>query len=129
MYRELLGSPLLAVPCGGEGRLKQWPGLASKDVTVEGVGSDESAIDIVLSSAGNHIKPVTSTTAEIISLTVAGWVAVSGEKGATFQLKVFTPEARGIHIRNPSLLPHAVKLRGKRVGKSPTFENNRIFMR
>lgn len=53
VYSELLGSRLLAIPCGSEQRLKQWPGLASKDVTFKGVGWKESAVDIVLSSAGN----------------------------------------------------------------------------
>jgi hypothetical protein len=32
--------------------LKHWPGLSGKEVTVTGVGWKESAVDIVLSSAG-----------------------------------------------------------------------------
>jgi hypothetical protein len=54
MYAELLGSPILAVPFGSEKRLKQWPGLSGKDITVTGVGWKESAVDIVLSSAGKE---------------------------------------------------------------------------
>jgi hypothetical protein len=52
MYQELLGSPILGVPFGSERRLKHWPGLSGKEVTVTGVGWKESAVDIVLSSAG-----------------------------------------------------------------------------
>lgn len=55
MYEKLLGSQLLAVPCGSPQRLKQWPGLTSKAVTVKGVGWKESAVDIVLSSAGEKL--------------------------------------------------------------------------
>lgn len=56
VYSELLGSRLLAIPCGSEQRLKQWPGLASKDVTFKGVGWKECAVDIVLSSAGKKSR-------------------------------------------------------------------------
>lgn len=52
MYTELLGSPLLAIPFGNEQRLKHWPGLSGKDITIKGVGWKESSADIILSSAG-----------------------------------------------------------------------------
>lgn len=52
LYSELIGSSLLAVPCGSPHRLEQWPGLSSKLLTIKGVGWQTSAVDIVLSSAG-----------------------------------------------------------------------------
>ena len=54
MYNELLGSPLLKVPFGNEERLKLWPGLVGRDITVQGVGWNKSCADIVLSSAGKR---------------------------------------------------------------------------
>ncbi|XP_057375659.1 nitric oxide-associated protein 1-like [Daphnia carinata] len=108
VYSELLGSRLLAIPCGSEQRLKQWPGLVSKDVTFKGAGWKECAVDIVLSSAG--------------------YVAVTGEEDTDYNLKVYTPYARGIHIRSPPLLRHAVRLRGNRLSSSQAFCNNRLIL-
>ncbi|KAI9554132.1 hypothetical protein GHT06_019404 [Daphnia sinensis] len=108
VYSELLGSRLLAIPCGSEQRLKQWPGLAGKDVTFKGAGWKECAVDIVLSSAG--------------------YVAVTGEEDTEYNLKVYTPYARGIHIRSPPLLRHVVMLRGNRLSSSQAFRNNRLVL-
>ena len=52
MYAELLGTPILAVPFGSEKRLKLWPELVGREVTVRGVGWKQSCVDLVLSSAG-----------------------------------------------------------------------------
>ena len=55
LYRQLLGTRLLAVPCGNDERLNLWPGLAAKQISLEGVGWKQSAIDVVLSSAGTEL--------------------------------------------------------------------------
>jgi len=53
LYRELLGTKLLAVPHGNDERMKLWPGLTTpQQISFEGAGWKRSAIDIVLSSAG-----------------------------------------------------------------------------
>lgn len=54
VYKQLLGSELLAVPCGGPQRLSDWPGLQAKEdpIEVKGLGWQECCADIILSSAG-----------------------------------------------------------------------------
>lgn len=52
IYNELLGTDVLKVPSGGQDRLKLWPQLLSKDVTISGESYQETAADLVLSSAG-----------------------------------------------------------------------------
>lgn len=54
LYENLLGSDLLAVPCGSLDRLKKWPGLQCLEEPFKLVGVNEktSCADIVLSSAG-----------------------------------------------------------------------------
>ena len=59
LYTELLGSQLLVVPCGNEKRLKLWPGLkAAEAISFNGIGWHQSAIDIVLSSAGTFVNTI-----------------------------------------------------------------------
>ncbi len=130
MYKELLGTPVLTVPTGGPQRLAQWPGLSGKNITFQGVGWKECAVDLVLSSAGIIIfffclylefrKIMKQMFWDL------GWVAVTGEEGREYELKVYTPEMKGIHVRSPPLLPHSVMLRGNRLERSPAFSNNRL---
>lgn len=109
LYSQLLGSRLLAVPCGDEERLKLWPGLSTaREISFEGAGWKRSAIDVVLSSAG--------------------WVAVTGEEKMQYDLRVYTPECRGIHVRNPPLLPCAVNLKGRRSQGSLAHSHRRLFV-
>ena len=129
MYDELLGSPLLAVPCGSPQRLKQWPGLSGKLITVKGNGWNESACDIVLSSAGEKFKFNIKVCFKMYQIVKLGWVAVTGEKDTEYNLNVHTPYGRGIHIRTPPLLPRAVMLRGARLDRSPGFRNNGLFLK
>lgn len=39
--------------------------------------------------------------------------------------KVWTPFARGIHIREPALIPFAIRYRGKRIDHTPTYTAGR----
>lgn len=55
-----------------------------------------------------------------------GWVSLTGEEGREYELKVYTPEMKGIYVRSPPLLPHSVMLRGNRLERSPAFSNNRL---
>ncbi len=54
---------------------------------------------------------------------------MTGEKDTEYHLNVYTPFARGIHIRQPPLLPRAVMLRGSRLERSPAFRNNGLFLK
>ena len=44
-----------------------------------------------------------------------GWVSVTGGRDKEITLKAFTPGGRGCKLRSPSLLEHAVNLKGKRI--------------
>lgn len=57
IYKKLLGSELLAVPCGGLQRLAEWPGLHAADsiIEVNGLGWKTCCADIILSSAGKFL--------------------------------------------------------------------------
>ncbi|XP_050436060.1 nitric oxide-associated protein 1 [Adelges cooleyi] len=103
LYTTLLGSDLLAVPCGSNDRLSKWPGLHCYKKTIElrGINEKTSCADIVLSSAG--------------------WVSVSPFTNDVCSLQAWTPERRGIYVRIPSLLKFAVNNRGPRKKFTPTY--------
>ncbi|XP_046987580.1 nitric oxide-associated protein 1 [Schistocerca americana] len=107
VYSSLLGSSLFVVPCGGDKRLSQWPQLATtpKSISVVGISSKESCADIVLSSAG--------------------WIAVTPPKDHVCKLQAWTPDARGIYVRQPALLRYSVNLRGARIRKTPAYRMGR----
>ncbi|XP_069938373.1 nitric oxide-associated protein 1 isoform X3 [Cherax quadricarinatus] len=90
-YRNYLGSTLLGVPVGGNERLHHWPALAPKHMRTFSTDKEKSCADVVLSSAG--------------------WIAVTGMWNHVIELRGWTPGGRGIYLREPSMLPLAVKLR------------------
>lgn len=102
-YQMHLGTEMLAVPIGGQERLEQWPKLLPNEMTLECIGWEESCADVVLSNAA--------------------WASVTGGADTRCVLRAFTPEGRGIYVRNPPMLPFAVRLRGKRIPNTPCFEN------
>lgn len=107
VYSSLLGSSLFVVPCGGDKRLSQWPQLAttSESISVVGISSRESCADIVLSSAG--------------------WIAVTPPKNHVCTLQAWTPDARGIYVREPALLRYSINLRGPRIRGTPAYSMGR----
>lgn len=102
-YAGYLGTDMLGVPMGGVERLKHWPALFPKEIKLESVNWTQSCADIVLSSAG--------------------WVSVTMGPDTECVVRAFTPEGRGIYVRNPPLLSHGFRLRGKRIYGTPCFEN------
>ena len=74
--------------------METFPPLDSRPIDVEGIGWKESAVDVVLSSAG--------------------WVAITAGEGDKVQLTAHTPNGKGIFVRSPAMLPSAVNDRGKR---------------
>ncbi|KAK8750388.1 hypothetical protein OTU49_014804 [Cherax quadricarinatus] len=107
-YRNYLGSTLLGVPVGGNERLHHWPALAPKHMRTFSTDKEKSCADVVLSSAG--------------------WIAVTGMWNHVIELRGWTPGGRGIYLREPSMLPLAVKLRGKRIGRSRAYRAHKIFV-
>lgn len=82
------------IPVGGKSRMQDFPQLQSQFIQVEGTGWKQSAVDVVLSSAG--------------------WVAITGGVGDKVTLTAHTPHGLGIFVRCPPMLPYEVNNRGKR---------------
>uniref|UniRef100_A0A3Q2P029 Nitric oxide associated 1 n=1 Tax=Fundulus heteroclitus TaxID=8078 RepID=A0A3Q2P029_FUNHE len=101
VYERHAGRDLLGVPVGGPERMERFPAFAPQDFSLEGRGYLEATADITLSSAG--------------------WVAVTAVPGEQVQLRVLGPEAAGFGLRTPPLLPHVVSLKGERVRKSSAY--------
>ncbi|RWS30470.1 50S ribosome-binding GTPase-like protein 1 [Leptotrombidium deliense] len=104
-YETYVGSEMLAVPIAGGNRLEQWPPLLPMEIDLEGIGYSKSCADIVLSSVG--------------------WVSVTLLQGSECVLKAYTPQGRGLYVRRPSVLPFAVKLKGKKIRGTPCFETSK----
>ena len=52
---------------------------------------------------------------------IPGWVSVAAGHGMNIIVRGYTPGGQGCHVRYPALLPHAVALKGKRIGKTQTY--------
>ncbi|XP_060904616.1 nitric oxide-associated protein 1 [Labrus mixtus] len=102
IYEKHAGGELLGVPLGGSERMKTFPALVPQEVMMEGRGYLEATADITLSSAG--------------------WVAVTAAEGEQLLLKVHGPEAAGFGVRTPPLLPHVITLKGERIKKSAAYK-------
>lgn len=102
IYEKHAGGVFLGVPQGGPERMKTFPALVPQEITLEGRGYTEATADITLSSAG--------------------WVAVTAPAGHQVSLRVHGPELAGYSVRTPPLLPHVVNLKGKRIKKSAAYK-------
>ncbi|KAJ2946777.1 hypothetical protein O0L34_g12841 [Tuta absoluta] len=109
VYEKFVGTELFAAPCGGAERLKNWPGLKRKEdlLVFEGEGPKWCCGDVVLSSVA--------------------WVGVTAKTGVVCKVAAWTPEARGIHQRYPSVLPYSVNLKGKRVRDTPAYMIGNVY--
>ncbi|XP_030621361.1 nitric oxide-associated protein 1 [Chanos chanos] len=105
LYQKHAGKNLLGVPVGGEERMREFPPLVSQDFELQGQGYTTAIADIKLSSAG--------------------WVAVTGVEGDRLLLRAHAPEAGGLCLRSPPLLPHIVNIKGERIRKSPTYKTKK----
>lgn len=68
---------------------------------------------------------IRNETFELLRDTVPGWISISGGEKMEMQFKVWTPYSRGIHLRQPALLPYAINFRGKRIDHTPTYHTGR----
>ncbi|XP_072549592.1 nitric oxide-associated protein 1 [Salminus brasiliensis] len=105
IYQKHAGGTLLAVPMGGEERMKDFPPFEAQDFELEGRGLNTAVTDIRLSSAG--------------------WVAVTAAEGERILLRTHAPEAAGLCLRNPPMLPHIVNVKGERIRKSPAYKTKK----
>lgn len=84
--------------------MSSFPPLLPQEVQLEARSPQEASADLTLSSAG--------------------WVAVT-PAGQRVVLRLHGPQGDGgaplYGVRTPPLLPHVVRLRGERVGRSPAY--------
>lgn len=105
IYQKHAGNTLLAVPSGGEERMKTFPPLVAQDFELQGQGCNTAITDIKISSAG--------------------WVAVTAAEGDQLLLRTRAPEEAGLCLRTPPLLPHVVNLKGQRINKTPAYKTRK----
>ncbi|KFB52198.1 hypothetical protein ZHAS_00020305 [Anopheles sinensis] len=109
LYTDLIGTDLLGVPYGTENRLASWPTLESApDILVHGTEDKHLTVcDILLSSAG--------------------WFGINLPRDAEAVFRAWTPNRRGVHVRQPALLPTGLTLRGKRIRGSLAYRVGTAF--
>ena len=111
-YSEALAADILGAPSTLNGtdieRLKDFPELKGKIMMIDGVTTNESSCDIVLSSAG--------------------WISLTPKVSEIFKVQAWTPGGRGLTIRDPPFLPYAAQLRGYKMIKSPAFQYGKPFV-
>jgi len=73
--------------------MASFPDLQGVGFTITGIGWRESAADIVLSNIG--------------------WVSVTAGQQADVQVTAYTPNGKGLLMREPALLPTSVNQRGE----------------
>jgi ribosome biogenesis GTPase A len=126
IYQELLGSDLFNVPKGNNERISKWPGLElAKNFTITGEIWHKSSNDVVMSSAGNN---QINHFINLLQYLIEGWIAVAGRKGLQYKFAAWTPEKRGVYIRE-CLLPHAVSLMGKRIKRSVAYNKFKFYLK
>ncbi|KNC79352.1 hypothetical protein SARC_08258 [Sphaeroforma arctica JP610] len=107
VYAKHAGNPgtnILNIPSGGTERMESFPKLSRQKFRIEGLDWDTCAKDIVMSGIG--------------------WVSVTTGPDSPATVGVSVPNGTGLTIRD-SLLPEAVRKRGKRVksrGKRQQFK-------
>uniref|UniRef100_A0A2A4JG66 CP-type G domain-containing protein n=1 Tax=Heliothis virescens TaxID=7102 RepID=A0A2A4JG66_HELVI len=109
IYKQFVGTELFAAPSGGAERLKNWPGLQEGANLLEFAGEGPKTVcgDIVLSSVA--------------------WVGVTAKAETTCKVRAWTPGARGIYRRRPSVLPFSINLKGKRLRDTPAYTIGKVF--
>lgn len=79
----------------------------ASEMTLESPGSWKGCGDVVLSSVG--------------------WVCVTSRRGKV-RLQAYTPEGRGLFLRQPALLPYCAQLRGSRIGGTAAYKVKRPIL-
>ncbi|XP_053678609.1 nitric oxide-associated protein 1 [Anopheles nili] len=109
LYKELLGTQLLGVPFGSSERIEKFPPLEpGPDIIVQGtMEKHQTVCDILVSSAG--------------------WFGINLPKHSEAVFRAWTPNKRGLHVRQPPLLPNGMALRGKRIRGSLAYRTGVAF--
>lgn len=56
-----------------------------------------------------------------VVLSSLGWVCITAQRGEV-RLRAYTPEGRGLFLRQPPILPFCAQLRGSRIGGTPAYK-------
>ncbi|KAH8403922.1 hypothetical protein KR215_006354 [Drosophila sulfurigaster] len=119
IYKRYLGTPLLGVPLPGEDqtRLHRWPGLQCQTE------------DIVVQSGGPVAKERSEKRLNCdVTLSSAGWLGLLLPDNSESVWRVWTPQAAGVYVRQPSLIPLANRLVGKRIRNSLAYNTSKPFV-
>lgn len=116
VYQKYINTPLLNVPKLDKERVNNWPGLKChpEDITVKGYilkpkyKENNCSGDIILSSTG--------------------WVGLNIPINTQCTFRAWTPHARGIYLRTPSIVPYAHRLIGKRIRNSLAYNISKPFV-
>lgn len=116
IYKKYLNTPLLKVPMGNEERLEKWPGLECHpdDLIVKGYILKPKLKE--LNCSGD------------ITLSSCGWVGLRVPVDVECVFRAWTPHARGVYLRTPSLVPYAERLIGKRIRNSLAYNTSKPFV-
>lgn len=116
IYEKYLNTPLMHLPAGSEQRMATWPGLQchSQDLLVKGERPKAHSKDKACSAD--------------ITLSSVGWVGLQLPPELECTFKAWTPLAKGIYLRTPSLIPYAERLIGKRIRNSLAYNVSRPFV-
>lgn len=118
VYKRYLGTSVLGVPMSGgdETRLQRWPGLQcmEMDIVIKNGASDDS----------NDGKQLNCD----ITLSSAGWLGLLMPENSECTLRVWTPQATGIYVRKPALIPLADRLVGKHIRHSLAYNTSKPFV-
>lgn len=115
-YERYLNTPLMHVPMGDDKRLADWPGLRChpKEIRVKGY---------ILKPKLNE-----SNCSADITLSSVGWVGLRVPVDIECTFRAWTPHARGIYCRDPSLVPFAERLIGKKIRNSLAYNTSKPFI-
>ncbi|XP_013100585.2 nitric oxide-associated protein 1 [Stomoxys calcitrans] len=116
IYERYLNTPLMHVPMGDDKRISQWPGLQChpEEFHIKGY---------ILKPKINEVN-----CAADITLSSVGWVGVRVPVDIECTFKAWTPGAKGIYCRNPSLVPYAERLIGKKIRNSLAYNTSKPFI-
>lgn len=64
-----------------------------------------------------------------VLLSSAGWVGLNIPKNEEVEFKMWTPQAKGIFIRQPSLIPYGDNLRGERIKGTLAYRTKLPFVK
>lgn len=116
IYEKYINTPLLQVPMGNDERLRKWPGLQChlEEFNVRGYALKPNIRE--LNCSGD------------ITLSSAGWVGIRAPIDVECTFKAWSPYARGIYMRTPSVVPYAERLIGKRIRNSLSYNTSKPFV-